>query len=296
MFKQVVVGVDEHGSRDAIALAKKLTADDGEIALAHVYPYRRAPAVRGYDEYDAAESVRARDLLRAASEDASVGAALHWTPSTSVGRGLHELVERLGADLLVVGSTRHGLVGRILVGDDTHAALEGAPCAVAVAPAGYAAHPGRIQRIGVGYDGSPESRWALAMARALANEVDATLAALEVVCVPAHPFGDPVATDRASIEHLVDAARERIRHLGGIEPHAAYGRATEELVIWSAGVDLLVVGSRGFGPVGRLMHGSTSQSLARGTRCPLLVLARAAPAPGAPDAPDSISAGATARV
>lgn len=145
-----------------------------------------------------------------------------------------------------------------------------------------------------GYDGSPESRCALATARSLATELDATLAALEVLCFPAQPFGDPVATDRASIEHLVDAARERIRHLGGIEPYAAYGRATEELVIWSAGVDLLVVGSRGFGPVGRLMHGSTAQGLARGTRCPLLVLTRAAPAPGAPDAPDSISAGATA--
>jgi hypothetical protein len=36
----------------------------------------------------------------------------------------------------------------------------------------------------------------------------------------------------------------------------------------------LVVGSRGYGPVGRLIHGSTSQQLARTARCPLLVLAR----------------------
>ena len=40
-------------------------------------------------------------------------------------------------------------------------------------------------------------------------------------------------------------------------------------------LDLLVVGSRGYGPLSRLVHGSTSQQLARSARCPLLVLTRA---------------------
>jgi hypothetical protein len=39
---------------------------------------------------------------------------------------------------------------------------------------------------------------------------------------------------------------------------------------------LLVVGSRSYGPIGRLVHGSVSQQLARTARCPLLVLTRAA--------------------
>ena len=42
---------------------------------------------------------------------------------------------------------------------------------------------------------------------------------------------------------------------------------------------LLVVGSRSYGPLGRLMHGSTSQQLARTCRCALLVLPRAMPQP-----------------
>jgi hypothetical protein len=38
MFKQVVVGVDEHeGGRDAVALAKNLLARDGELTLAYVF-------------------------------------------------------------------------------------------------------------------------------------------------------------------------------------------------------------------------------------------------------------------
>jgi hypothetical protein len=46
--------------------------------------------------------------------------------------------------------------------------------------------------------------------------------------------------------------------------------------MFSASVDLLVVGSRGYGPLGRLVHGSTSNELARVSCCPLLVLPRAA--------------------
>jgi nucleotide-binding universal stress UspA family protein len=61
-----------------------------------------------------------------------------------------------------------------------------------------------------------------------------------------------------------------------VEPHAAYGAAVEELTVYSASLDLLVVGSRGYGPFGRLIHGSTCVRLANTTRCPLLVMPRAA--------------------
>ena len=46
--------------------------------------------------------------------------------------------------------------------------------------------------------------------------------------------------------------------------------------MYSASLDLLIVGSRDYGPIGRLVHGSTSQQLARMARCPLLVLTRSA--------------------
>jgi nucleotide-binding universal stress UspA family protein len=47
---------------------------------------------------------------------------------------LHELAELTDADLLVIGSSRRGLLGRALIGGDTRAALNGASCAVAIAP------------------------------------------------------------------------------------------------------------------------------------------------------------------
>ena len=56
--------------------------------------------------------------------------------------------------------------------------------------------------------------------------------------------------------------------------------------MYSASLDLLIVGSRGYGPIGRLIHGSTSRELARRARCPLLILPRSAPTTEASEPPD----------
>jgi Universal stress protein family len=121
------------------------------------YPLRGDRLTYRHRDYEAAEYVHARALLQAAREEAGVRGELRWSPCTPPGRGLHELAEMLGSDLLVVGSCERGLFGRVMVGNDTRAALDGAPCAVAIAPAGYAEHPAPIGKIGVAYDGSPDS-------------------------------------------------------------------------------------------------------------------------------------------
>ena len=285
MFKQIVVGVDEHeGGRDAIALARNLLAPDGELTLAYVYVgdphvYRSASSA-----YEASERERAQEVLEKAHEETGVQANLRWRGSSSVGRGLHELCEVIGADLLVVGSSRRGLLGRVLIGDDTRDALNGAPCAIAIAPAAYAAQPVAMREIGVAYNGSPESEHAVAIAREVAANCRAKLSAFEAVSLPTYAFLGGPALIGDALEGLVNAARKRIAELGGVEPHAAYGLPAEELAVYSASLDLLIVGSRGYGPIGRLIHGSTSQQLAHTARCPLLVLTRAAREPETPEA------------
>jgi nucleotide-binding universal stress UspA family protein len=189
---------------------------------------------------------------------------------------MSEIARHVGADLIVIGSSRRGGLGRVLVGDDTRAALSAAPCSVAVAPAGLAEEPRAMREIGVGYDGSMESDHALFVARKLATEHGARLSAFEAVTFPSYAFSGPMVPDEDAINRLVGAARARIAALEGVEAHAAYGQAAEELAVYSASLDLLVIGSRGYGPVGRLVHGSTAHRLARQARCPLLVLNRAA--------------------
>jgi nucleotide-binding universal stress UspA family protein len=276
MFNHIVVGVDEReGGRDAVALAKLLLADGGELTLAHVVA-RDAQASRGSSGApERSDERRAYALLEAVRGEAGVEAHLRWHGSASVGRGLHELCEVIGADLLVVGSSRRGLVGRVLIGDDTSAALNGAACAIAVAPSNYAPRSRGTREIGVGYDGSPESEHALSVARTLAVAWAAKLSALEVVSLPSYAFVGPGAVENTP-QSLVEDARERVAGLGGVEPHAVYGQPAEELAVYSTSLDLLVVGARGYGPVGRLIHGSTSQQLAHTARCPLMVLTRAA--------------------
>jgi nucleotide-binding universal stress UspA family protein len=208
MFKQIVVGVDEHeGGRDAIALAKNLLARDEELTLAYVFVgephvYRSAPPA-----FEASERERARELLERTCEETGVQADLRWRGSPSVGRGLHELCEVIGADLLVVGSSRRGLLGRVFIGDDTRAALNGVPCAMAIAPAGYSHQPVAMREIGVAYNGSPESEHAVAVARKVAAQCGAKLSAFEAVSLPTYAFlGGPAPIDGAP-EGLVDEAR-----------------------------------------------------------------------------------------
>jgi nucleotide-binding universal stress UspA family protein len=168
------------------------------------------------------------------------------------------------------------------------------PCAIAIAPFGYAERPSILREIGVAYNGSPESRDALAVARVLAAAHDARLSGFQAVSVPPSLAVAGAGPVLDSLPGLVDQARARIEKLGDLEPHAAYGIPAEELALYSASLDLLVVGSRGYGPVGRLVHGSTSRQLARTARCPLLVLTRDACLRLSPQ-PDPAAPVATAR-
>jgi nucleotide-binding universal stress UspA family protein len=279
MFTNVLVGVgDDDGGRDAIAVAQMLLAEGGELTLAHVFHEDPPGPYRWTDAPVAEDRKQARELLERAAREAGVEAHLRWRGETSVGRGLHEIAEMMRADLLVVGSSRHGLLGRAALGHDTRAALNGAPCAIAIAPVGYASEaPAVIREIGVGFDGSPESERALMVARGLTEELGSKLSAFQAVSIPAYLYiGAPDRVEASEIDRVVALARERIAGLGGVEPHAAYGDAVEELTLYSASVDLLVVGSRSYGPLGRLVHGSTAQHLAGTARCPLLVLTRGA--------------------
>ena len=169
MFNNVVVGIDDdEGGRDAIALAKMLAAGGAKLTFVQVYQGDSAVSRATRPDYEAKQHDRIRELLEMRRAEAGVEAELRWYGSPSVGRGLHELAELTGADLLVIGSSRRGLLRRVLIGDDTRAALNGAPCAVAIAPAGQSRAAAVMREVGVGYDGSPESKRALELARMVA--------------------------------------------------------------------------------------------------------------------------------
>jgi nucleotide-binding universal stress UspA family protein len=108
-------------------------------------------------------------------------------------------------------------------------------------------------------------------------------------------YVSPVGNHQAQIDAMLRYASRRIEALGGVEPHVAAGVPAEELTAYSDTVELLVMGSRGYGPLGRMVHGSTAQNLARTAHCPLLVMPRAACLPATAE-PGTRTPGTGARV
>ncbi len=268
MFNSLLVGVDgRQGGRDAIALAIWLAGPASRTTLAYVDPIEIHPS--GSDSH--AES---RKMLSDERVGAAIDAQILVVHDSSAARGLHHLAARRRYDLLVVGSCHRGALGRRLAGNHTVESLHGAPCAVAIAPSEYAP-PSHLARIGVGRDGSPESMQALDVARAIAARTGATIKPLLVLPMQSVPYGQPI--EHRWSEVAKQLTPEDLARLGGdddLDGQVSYGMPGEELAHFSEEVDLLIVGSRSCGPVGRLLTGSASTALARHARCPLLVFPR----------------------
>jgi nucleotide-binding universal stress UspA family protein len=283
MFDKTVVGVDDReGGRDALALAATLTRVGGgaELIAVRAYPYGPRPSRVSAGGYADDLRAEAGAGLERAIADSGVNARAVIVGDTSPARALHLVAEDEGADLLVVGSTHRGEIGRVLVGGVTAGVLHHAPCAVAVAPVGYA-DGGGLASIGVGFDGGDEARHALRLAGELARAADAHVRILLVVASPIE------ATSAASFEpEWIEQAQheggaeldEAIRTLQGLGVQASgeveVGSPVGRLAALASAVDLVVVGSRGWGPVRRLLVGSTSDQLVREAACPVIAVPR----------------------
>jgi nucleotide-binding universal stress UspA family protein len=272
MFENVVVGIDgAQGGRDAVCLARRLARPDARATIAHVYggmPVERGGGISFSEERDKSQALleREREQCWPGSDTASVYA-------TSAGRGLHELAQQRGADLLGVGSC--GPFGRVLMRDDARAAFTGAPCAIAIAPRGYSSHETPIATIAVGYDGRPESQRALAAAGDLAARTGARIQVLRVVTGDDVRRQAPLPADWPEASRtMVEQMQQQLRKLKGVETTVVYGGPREQLRQLGGHSDLLIVGSRGYGPLGSVLHGSVSSWLERRSACPLLILPR----------------------
>jgi len=289
MFPSVIVGFDASDQgRDALVLARALTAPAGQLVVCCVYP-PDPPLVEPVPR-ELSTRAEAEKRLRVARDQLGdePRATYMSRRGFSAAEGLQAEAQARGAELLVVGSSHHGTLGRILPGSVTRQALQAAPCAVAVAPRGLRDHPPHaLARIGVAYDGSEQARVALGVARQLASESDAAIEVIAVVDVvselggwaAAWSYGEVLEAERASARAWVD---EGIADLQGVTAagRVLEGGAADLLIKASEQLDLLVLGSRNYGPLRRALMGTVSGRVADHAHCPVVVIPRGARADG----------------
>jgi nucleotide-binding universal stress UspA family protein len=250
------------------------------------------PAERQMREDLVADATETLEALRAALHAQGVAAEYRDVAGTSAPRALHELAESEDAGLLVIGSTRQGTVGRLLPGSTAQRLMHGAPCPIAVVPRGWRAGNG-LKTIGVAYVDTKEGHEALRSAHALALQAGATLRVLTVAGVRFGAYAETEARtagrpgkdfDEVEGEHrvlAVTAARDAVAELGGdvaVQIDAFAEDPAGTLIAVSENLDLLVCGSRGYGPVRAVLLGGVSRRVAAEAHCPLIVLPRGVPA------------------
>jgi nucleotide-binding universal stress UspA family protein len=243
----------------------------------------------------------------------ALAAELRWEPAAvrvvtapSAASGLYDVLASVRPALAVAGSAEQAPHGRVRPGTTTQRLLDGAPCPVAIAPRGWTERP--LRAIAVAVLPSPEGRAALRAGAALAH---AACLPLRIVLVLA---GSPdTAEANAIARELADdgphpaipggldhPARDRAPTAGGAaavlvpalagaaiaaEPAAPrldvasevyVGDPADTIVRASAQTDLLVLGSRAYGPAGEVHTGGVSRRVLDRAHCPVVLIPREA--------------------
>lgn len=192
------------------------------------------------------------------------------------------LHEAAGARVLVVGTRGIGGFASLLVGSVGAALARRAPCPLVVVRGPVLSdaalmHTDRTRPLVVGVDGSPASETALAFAFA---EADAWAAPLVAV----HAWIEHLETPDApgGLAELEEQERELLgERLAGwtgkypgvrVSRELVHGPPARALVARSAHARLVVVGSSGRGPVGRVLLGSTGRALLHHALAPVAVV------------------------
>jgi len=136
-------------------------------------------------------------------------------------------------------------------------------------------------------DASKDATRAAQMASDLANVSDSELHVLHIgnmkdfhVAPGAEqsfsPRTAPLGEVREKAEKRLDEAVKQVEQVGGTvaQSHLRVGNPDEEILKFcdeQGGFGLIVMGSRGLGPIKRRLMGSVSESVVRHAQCPVLV-------------------------
>lgn len=270
MSAPIVVGVDDsaHGTTTAKAAASLAAALDRRVVLVHAaadpptFPYGDHWARAVQRRRATQQANRLLDRVVAALPQADVQTRVVLGEAQAA---LVSVCKDEDAALLVVGSSERGLLAAALTGSAAAALSAASSRPVMVVPPGSATpvlkDGGKPGSIVCGVDGSPESMHALEVARGWAEQLRLEL--VPVFADPAGPWPDApasVVVERGDPSYAL--SQRVVRHNG----------------------QLIVMGSRGRGPVAGALLGSASGALASSAAVPVLIVPPAARIDGLLDA------------
>ena len=284
-MSRIVIGVDgSERSEDAVAFGRVLAQASGApVTVASAYPFEPAAARDArseYGEFLRRDAEKTLEQMSAPLRDLR-GLEMRFVADRSPARALQHLAGELDAGVIVVGSSHTGRAGRVLPGSTGERLLHGSPCPVAVVTHGFrSAEARKPWVIACAWDGRPESDAALGAAEGLARSFSATLRVIRVL-EPEHAiypselgarYGQVIEnareTARRALEERTAHLAESVRWEGALHE----GDAARELIDVSGLVDLMVIGSRGSGPLRAVLLGGVSGKVLRGAACPVIAI------------------------
>jgi nucleotide-binding universal stress UspA family protein len=244
-------------------------------------------AVQGsHSDGDAAALDDLRRELERRGEEAEVKSVVDH----HVAHGLARAMEEIQPELVVVGSTRRGKAGSVLLGTTAERVIHESSCPVAIVPNGYQRPDEGVRVVGAAYAPTPEGTAALHAAGVLARAARVRLRVFTVLdperaaeqshglMAAQHHEIDPreeaKARERLDSEASLRAAVAEIGSDLDVDVDVLTQDAADGLVAASRHVDLLVMGSRAYGPRRAVLLGSVSRRVVERAECPVLVLPR----------------------
>jgi nucleotide-binding universal stress UspA family protein len=229
--------------------------------------------------------------MRRERDELAPQARIQAVADGSAPHALRQCAEQWHADLVIVGSHHLSVNrGHAGIGRRARQLLYDAPFAVGIAARGIAEPPPEVRSVGAGYDAGPEAEAALQMAAELARMAHARLAVRRVVEDRIPVFTDDEwmvqrewnharIWENARMTALAEAKAAVSRLDIAADVTATLGDPGYELRAFSQTVDLIVVGSRRWGPVARLVTGGVGETLVAEAGCSVIIVPRPASRP-----------------
>jgi nucleotide-binding universal stress UspA family protein len=229
---------------------------------------------------DSAE--QARQVIESLSADVDV--RYRKVSHRSASGGLIEAVEKLDAELLVLGSASDGKLGQMVIGSTADRLLHCSPVPLAISPRGYrGAKSGGLSRITCAYPGTPECTQVVGRVVALTKRLGVPMRVVTFAVRGRTMYPPEVGlhAEDSILEAWAAQAREtlaRLRSSGVVGDDVALevvtGNGWDDALDnadWQDG-ELLAIGTSPSGAITRVFLGSRGTKILRYSPVPILVL------------------------